>query len=156
MKCIYCKDENGTRKHEGYCPYNPVNIKKIASYLRNYAENESRFNKRLKPFPTPKELDFFLGSNKIMRLKTIRHRYFEPTGTRLEDWLSELISIGIGNGLLNEEDFPIYILYLWDTYLFRSKDEYIKAYQRAIEFEDSITNTEVQVSLFEPFVLKGS
>lgn len=155
MKCIHCGDENGTRKHESYCPYSPDNIKVIAYWLRDYVENESRFNKKLKPFPSPRELDTFLQSNKIMRLKTIKKRYFDVEGIKLEDWLSQLISIGIDNHILNEEEFPIYILYIWDTWLFKTKEEYRECYTMAIEFENSNSNPLDRSSLV-PFVWKGS
>lgn len=155
MKCIYCGDENGTRKHESYCPYSPKNIKVITDWLKEYVEKESKFNKQLKPFPSPKELDNFLESNKIMRLKTIKKRYFDVEGIKLEDWLSQLVSIGIDNKVLSEEDFPLYILYIWDTWLFKTREEYTRCYKMAIEFEDSNSNHFDRSSLV-PFVLKGS
>lgn len=151
MRCIYCNDENGTRKHESFCPYNPLNIRKIGIYLRDFAENESMFNKNFKPFPHPKVFDKFLAHNKIMRLKTIRRRYFEP-GLRLEDWLSEIISIGLENGNLKEEEFPIYILYLWDSFLFRTKEQYFSDYKLAIEYEDSVNRNNREN--LKPFVVE--
>ncbi len=155
MKCIHCQDNNGTRKHESYCPYSPNNIKKIGNWLRVYVELESRFNKNLKPFPSPKELDYFLKINKIMRLKTIKRRYFDTTGLRLEDWLSELISIGLDNKYLLEEDFPTYILYIWDTWLFKSKEEYTESYNMAIDIENKNMTVDTKRKNLVPFVLKG-
>lgn len=156
MRCIYCNDENGTRKHESYCPYSPGNIKKIGNWLKEYVESESRFNKNLKPFPSPKELDSFLRNNKIMRLKTIKRRYFDTTGLRLEDWLSELISIGLDNKYLLEEDFPIYVLYIWDTWLFKSKEEYESCYSMAIDIENKNMTINTKEMKLIPFTLKGS
>lgn len=154
MKCVYCGDDNGTRKHEGYCPYNPKNIKIIAYWLKNYVETKSMFNKKLKPFPSSKELDAFLEQERIMRFKTIKRRYLSTEGIKLEDWLSQLISIGLENSILREEDFPVHILYVWDTWLFKSSAEYSRCYKMAIDYENS-NHKVVDSKDFEPFVLKG-
>ena len=138
MKCIHCGVVTSTTSHDGHCPYNPINLRKIALYCRDYAEMESRFNKNLKPFPPSKVLDKFLRDNSIVSLKTIRTHFFDGSDMKTEDWLSLLISIGLDIGIIDEEEFPIYILYIWDSWLFMSKEDYKKAYKMAVDYENGL------------------
>jgi hypothetical protein len=136
MKCEHCFCDIKNNKHTGFCPYNPVNMKKIAYFMKEYAETESKFNVGLKPTPTALEFDTFLKLERIMRVKTIRRRYLVEMEVSLEDWLIEHVWLAFTDGLVSEEDFPPYLLHLWDTWVFRSKEEYRAAYRLAMDYED--------------------
>ncbi len=156
MNCIHCGTIESARRHDGFCPYNPINLKKISDYMKEYVEKESRFNKQLKPFPSSKELDRWFRSNRILSVKTIRKHYFDGSMMKIEDWLSQLISYGLDNGILNEEDFPIYILYIWDSWLFHSREEYQKMYNMAISYEEGNYSKDVSLDFeVKPFKKEG-
>lgn len=155
MNCIHCGIVESAKRHDGFCPYNPTNLKKIAEYMNGYVERESRFNKQLKPFPSSKELDSWFRLNRVLSVKTIRKHYFDGSMMKIEDWLSQLISYGLDNGILNEEDFPIYILYIWDSWLFHSLEEYQELYKVAISYEEGNYSKGVSLDFeVKPFSLE--
>jgi len=155
MKCSYCGTDATGSKHINACPYNPANILKITLFLKNYLLTTSKFNKQFKPYPSHKELDKFLPRNKIMRLKTIRRRYFEH-GIKLEEWLLEILSISKTCAIIKDSEFPYYLLYIYDSWLFMSKEEYKKSYELAIAFEegDSLLSEVSNIALEVPSDLK--
>ena len=144
MKCKYCFYEIQGQRHEELCPYNPVNTKKILIFLRDYVLKNSRFNKNFTPFPKPREFDEFCRRNKIARLQTIAHRYLS-VGERINDWLVELLDYALFNDILTNEDFPIFVQYLYDSWIFLDRIKYQKLYQQSIIYEDGDTiGAEVQ------------
>lgn len=134
MNCVYCNYPVLGRRHEFLCPYNPDNTRKILIYLRDYVLNESSFNKNLKPFPRPREFDEFCRKNKISRLKTISRRYLHEL--RLNDWLVELLEYGINRGIVLGDDFPYFLQYIYDAWIFNTNTEYQKIYKESIIYED--------------------
>lgn len=135
MKCKYCYYEIQGERHQDLCPYNPVNTKKILLFLKNYVLTKSKFNKNFKPFPRPRELDEFCRKNKIARLQTITHRYLSP-GDRINDWLVELLDYALFNNIITSSDFPYFLQYIYDAWIFKNKDEYQKLYRESICYED--------------------
>lgn len=134
MNCVYCNYQVEGKRHEILCPYNPENTKKILLFLRDYVLNESRFNKNFKPFPKPREFDEFCRKNNISRLKTISRRYLDDL--RLNDWLIEILEYGIGRGIITSEDFPYFLRFIYDSWIFNAVGEYKKIYQQSIIYED--------------------
>jgi len=141
MRCKYCFYEIQGDRHESLCPYNPINTKKILIYLKNYVITNSKFNKQFKPFPKPRELDEFCRKNKIARLQTITHRYLSP-GERINDWLVELLDYGLNNNILGHNEFPYFLQFLYDSWIFKSREEYQKLYEESIVYEDGDAITE--------------
>lgn len=136
FKCIHCNMEIEGKKHESGCPYSPVNVKKIVLYLKNYALANSKFNKEFKPFPTAKEFDNFCETNKIMRVVTIRRNYLINEGLAFEDWLTEILEVALNRGIITHVDFPHFLQFLYDSWLFLPKAEYEKKYEAALDYED--------------------
>ena len=135
MKCKFCYHEIQGQRHEELCPYNPKNTKKILIYLKNYVITNSKFNKQFKPFPKPRELDEFCRKNKIARLQTITHRYLSP-GERINDWLVELLDYALLNHILDQNEFPYFLQFLYDAWIFKSREEYQRLYEQSIVYEE--------------------
>ena len=135
MKCQYCFYEVMGSRHEDLCPYNPENTKKILMFLKKYVVSNSRFNKNFRPFPRPRELDEFCRHNKIARLQTITSRYLSP-GERVNDWLVELLDYALFNNIIGNNEFPYFLQYLYDAWIFKSREEYTKLYEQSVCYED--------------------
>lgn len=136
FRCIHCNMEIDGKKHENSCPYNPVNIKNIVLYLRDYAVTNSKFNKQFKPFPTPREFDSFCEMNRIMRVVTIRRNYLINEGISFEDWLTEILEFSLSRGIITHVEFPHFLQFLYDSWIFLPKAEYEKKYEAALDYED--------------------
>jgi hypothetical protein len=139
FRCIHCNIDitnSKGKKHENSCPYNPINIRKIVLYLKEYALTNSKLNKNFKPFPTVDEFDKFCEMSKIMRVITIRRNYLIGEGLALEDWLIEIVEYALSNNIVTPIEFPYFLQFLYDNWLFLPKEEYKKRYEAAISFED--------------------
>ncbi len=104
-------------------------------FMKDYVLNKSKFNKNFKPFPKPRELDEFCRKNKIARLQTITHRYLSP-GERINNWLVELLDFGLFNNILGYNEFPYFLQYIYDAWIFRPVSEYRELYEKSIIYED--------------------
>ncbi len=134
--CKYCGQKIKGNKHQNICPYNTKVVREIVLYLFDYFVTNSRFNKNFRPFPTIKEFQRFLKSKKLMGLKTIRRHFFDED-MKLEDFLSDLIDIAVYNRLVDDQEFPQYLRFAYDSWMFYNKEEYLKMYREAIAYEDS-------------------
>ncbi len=134
--CKYCGQAIKGNKHQNICPYNDRIVKEVVLYLFNYFIKNSRFNKHFRPFPTIKEFQRFLRDSKLMGLKTIRRHYFDE-GMKLEDFLSDLIDIAVYKKLVDNDEFPQYLRFAYDSWMFYNRLEYVKMYECAIGYEDS-------------------
>jgi len=133
--CEFCGQKIKGNKHRNICPYNDVVLKEIIEFLIGYLIKNSKFNKNFRPFPTIKEFQRFLKSKKLMGLKTIRRHYFEE-GMKLEDFLSELLELGVYKKVIQDEDFPAYLRFVYDSWLFYNREQYVKMYKEAVAYED--------------------
>lgn len=134
--CKFCGQKIAGKKHENICPYNDAVLREIILYLIDYFVKNSKFNKHFRPFPTIKEFQSFLKSKKLMGLKTIRRHYFEDD-MKLEDFLSELIEMGVHKRVIDDIEFPDYLRFAYDGWLFYNNEEYGRLYREAIDYEDS-------------------
>lgn len=135
MRCSFCLHEIHGRRHESLCPYNPVNVRKIIFFLRDYLLKNSKFNKQFAPFPAPRELDYFCRKNKIARVKTIGSRYLDKE-TKLNDWLTELLDYALSNSIVGEHEFPYFLQFIYDAWTFNTLEDYQRLYEQSIVYED--------------------
>lgn len=135
MKCPHCFYEIEGSRHNTLCPYNPENVRKIVFFLRDYVLERSKFNKEFCPFPSPRELDIFCRHNRIARVKTIANRYLDKD-TKLTDWLTELLDYALSNNIITREEFPNYLLFIYDAWIFYPKERYQELYEQSIIYED--------------------
>lgn len=134
--CKFCGQKIKGNKHQNICPYNDRVVKEIVLFLFDYFVKNSKFNKNFRPFPTIREFQRFLKSNKLMGLKTIRRHYFDSE-MKLEDFLSELIDIAVYKRLVDDNEFPAYLRFAYDSWMFYNREEYTRMYKEAIAYEDS-------------------
>lgn len=143
FRCNFCNiDLTNSRgkKHENLCPYNPNNVRKIVLYLKDYVLSNSTLG-RLKPFPSTSEFDKFCKESKIMRTITIRRNYLVGEHILFSDWLIEIVEYALHNGIVTPNEFPYFLQYVYDSWLFLGKKEYAEKYKLAIAFEDGeVTN----------------
>lgn len=135
MKCPYCFFEIEGKRHTSLCVYKPENTRKIIFFLRDYALENSKFNKNFSPFPSPREFDIFCRRNKIARIKTISKRYLDKE-TKFTDWLTELLDHALYNNIVTRDEFPSYLLFLYDSWIFYPKEEYQRLYEETIIYEN--------------------
>lgn len=135
MKCPYCFYEIEGSRHTMLCPYRPENVRKIVFFLRDYVLTKSKFNKQFCPFPSPRELDIFCRQNKIARVKTIANRYLDKD-TKLTDWLTELLDYSLYNNIITREQFPAFVLFLYDSWIFYPREQYQQLYEESVVYED--------------------
>jgi hypothetical protein len=73
----------------------------------------------------------------------------------LNDWLVELLAYGIEYGIMTGEEFPYFLQFIYDSWIFNTHTEYEKIYQQSIIYEDGygvwneIANTGVKQSVLE-------
>lgn len=135
MKCEHCFHEIYGVRHKTLCPYRPENVRKIVMFLRDYLLKNSKFNKNFCPFPSPRELDMFCRRNRIARVKTIANRYLDKE-TKITDWLTEILDLAIADNIVGRDEFPSYLLFIYDAWIFYSKEEYQRMYEESIIYED--------------------
>lgn len=133
MLCPYCKHKIEGKRHQNQCPYNPINSKRIVEFLKYYVLTFSKYNKGFCPFPTTKELDAFCKANNISRVKTIK-RYLDEIS--LNDWLTEILDYALTYKIIDESDFPYFLQFIYDNWLFKRSGEYRALYEQAILYED--------------------
>lgn len=133
MLCPYCKHKIAGKRHQKQCPYNPVNSKRIVEFLKYYVLTFSKYNKGFCPFPTTKELDAFCKANNISRVKTIK-RYLDEIS--LNDWLTEILDYALSYSFVQEEDFPYFLQFIYDNWMFKTSAQYRVLYEQAILYED--------------------
>lgn len=132
-RCPYCLIDNPSSYHN--CPFEKSNLRKILLFMKENLETKSKFNKNFNPFPSTIDFDNFLMENKITRLQTIRVRYLED-GLSLEEWLSELIDYALREKIVTEDEFAPWLLYIYDAWCYMPREQYQRAYEAAIEYED--------------------
>jgi hypothetical protein len=135
MKCAFCSYEILGKRHEMLCVYNPINTRKIVLYLKNYVLIHSGNNKNFRPFPSAKEFDEFCRQNKISRVKTIAARYFEDD-YKLNDFLIELLDYALSKNIVGQHEFPFFLQFIYDAWIFYSAKEYREIYEGAIQYEN--------------------
>jgi len=135
MRCEHCGYNIQGRRHTTLCPYNPVNVRKLVFFLRDYLLRNSKFNKNFAPFPSPRELDIFCRHNKIARVKTIGNRYLDKE-TKLSDWLTEILDFALSNNIVAHHEFPHFLQFIYDAWTFHSLEEYQRIYDQSIIYED--------------------
>jgi len=109
-------------------------------YLKDYLLCNSKLG-QLKPFPSTSEFDKFCKESKIMRTITIRRNYLVGEHILFSDWLIEIVEYALHNGIVTPNEFPYFLQYVYDSWLFLGKKEYAEKYKLAIAFEDGeVTN----------------
>ena len=143
MLCPYCKYKIEGKRHQTQCPYNPSNTKRIVEFLRYYVLTFSKYNNGFCPFPSTKELDSFCKANNISRVKTIR-RYLDEIS--VTDWLTEILDYALLNKIVSEDEFPYFLQFIYDVWVFKRPEEYRVIYEQSILYEDG-DQIEVDVGL---------
>ena len=55
---------------------------------------------------------------------------------KLTDWLTELLDYALYNNIVTREEFPSYLLFLYDSWVFYSREEYQRLYEQTIIYEN--------------------
>lgn len=137
MRCCYCGysvSRGSMTSHEKKCILNPQNLRKFMIWLKDRMLTLSTFEDGVMIFPTITEFNLWAVDNKIHAVTQIRRAFGDVLNT-FEEIFLEIVDIGIRQNVTTEEEFPVFIKYIFDSYCGLPFNEFKQRMMEVYDYE---------------------